>query len=325
MKTIQTDALGSLDGLRVVDVDVPVTGDDAVRIRVSAAGLNYVDALMVEGRYQIKPPVPYRPGSEVTGTVAEVGASAGEWRIGERVFAMPGMGGFSEEVVVHRSRVVRIPDTMTDGQAATFMQSYMTAWFAFTVRVPLEAGMTMLVTGAGGGVGLAAVDTARSRGVRVIAAASSEEKRALALAAGAEAVIDTGTEDVKARAREFGGGGVDVVYDPVGGALAESCLRALAPMGRYMVVGFVAGIPSLPANHVLLTNRSVVGVDWGAWMMANPRENAAMLADVMAAIGRGELHPVEPTIYPMSRAADAMRDLQGRAVAGKVALVPDFG
>lgn len=324
MKTLQTDALGSLDGLRVVDVARPDVADDAVRIRVSAAGVNYVDALMIEGRYQIKPPVPYRPGSEVMGTVVECGAAAGEWTPGERVFAMPGMGGFSEEVVVHRSRVVRIPPEMSDGQAATFMQSYMTAWFAFTHRVPVTKGMTMLVTGAGGGVGLAAVDTARSRGVRVIAAASTPEKRALAMAAGAEAVIDTGSEDVKARAREFGGGGIDLVYDPVGGALAESCLRALAPMGSYMVVGFVAGIPSLPANHILLTNRTVVGVDWGAWMMSNPRENAAMLADVIAAIGRGELHPVEPDTYPMSRAAEAMADLQGRRIAGKVALVPDF-
>jgi len=158
----------------------------------------------------------------------------------------------------------------------------------------------------------------------VIAAASSEEKRELARRHGAFATIDVLTEDVKARTRELCGGGVDMVYDPVGGDLAESCLRALAPGGQYLVVGFVGGIPRLPANHILLTNRTVVGVDWGAWVGKNQKENTEMLLAVLAEIAAGKLHPVEPVTYPMSQAVQAMRDLQNRKIAGKVALTPQF-
>jgi NADPH2:quinone reductase len=227
--------------------------------------------------------------------------------VGRRVFAPVPNGGFADEVVTAANRILPIPDALSDGQGATFMQSYLTAWFAFTRRTQVQAGKTMLVLGAGGGIGLAAVDAGVALGLRVIAAASSEEN-----------------DDVKARVRELGGGGVDIVYDPVGGDLAEPCLRALNAGGEYMVVGFVAGIPRLPANFVLLLNRTVVGVDWGAWVGRNQAENQKMLIEVMGRIVDGSLRPVEPVAYPMSRAVEAMRDLQNRKVAGKVALVPDF-
>lgn len=324
MKTMQVNELGSLDGLHVVEVDSPSLLDGHVRLQVLACGLNYVDSLMIEGKYQIKPPVPYRPGSEIVGRVTEIAADVTNVKVGDRVFAPVGIGGFSDEVMVHAMRVISIPDQLTDGQGATFMQSYLTAWFAFHKRAQVVEGSTMLVLGAGGGVGLAAVDLGVAMGMRVIAAASSEEKRQLGLDRGAFASIDVLTEDVKARARELCGGGVDMVYDPVGGDLAESCLRALAPGGQYLVVGFVAGIPRLPANHVLLTNRTVVGVDWGAWVGKNQQENAGMLMAVMAEIAAEKLHPVEPVVYPMSRAVEAMRDLQNRKIAGKVALIPEF-
>jgi NADPH2:quinone reductase len=245
-------------------------------------------------------------------------------RVGDRVFAPVGIGGFSDEAVVHAARVLPIPDVLSDGQGATFMQSYLTAWFAFHKRAQVREGSTMLVLGAGGGVGLAAVDLGVAMGMKVIAAASSEEKRELARRHGAFATIDVLTEDVKARTRELCGGGVDMVYDPVGGDLAESCLRALAPGGQYLVVGFVGGIPRLPANHILLTNRTVVGVDWGAWVGKNQKENTEMLLAVLAEIAAGKLHPVEPVTYPMSQAVQAMRDLQNRKIAGKVALTPQF-
>jgi NADPH2:quinone reductase len=279
---------------------------------------------MIEGRYQIKPPVPYCPGSEITGRITETGPGVDPKMVGMRVFTPVGSGGFSDEVVTNARTVLPIPETLTDGQGATFMQSYLTAWFAFTRRTSGHAGRTMLVLGAGGGIGLAAVDVGVALGMKVIAAASSEEKRELAVKAGAFATIDVLTEDVKARVREIAGGGVDIVYDPVGGDLAEPCLRALNPFGQYMVVGFVAGIPRLPANFVLLLNRTVVGVDWGAWVGKNPAENVQMIMEVMEHIGKGQLHPVEPVTYPMSRAVDALRDMQNRRVAGKVALVPDF-
>lgn len=295
-----------------------------MRIAVAACGLNFVDSLLVEGRYQVKPAVPFVPGSEITGRIVETGPGVDASMVGRRVFAPVPNGGFADEVVTAANRILPIPDALSDGQGATFMQSYLTAWFAFTRRTQVQAGKTMLVLGAGGGIGLAAVDAGVALGLRVIAAASSEEKRQLALDRGAFATVDVLNDDVKARVRELGGGGVDIVYDPVGGDLAEPCLRALNAGGEYMVVGFVAGIPRLPANFVLLLNRTVVGVDWGAWVGRNQAENQKMLIEVMGRIVDGSLRPVEPVAYPMSRAVEAMRDLQNRKVAGKVALVPDF-
>ena len=316
--------LGSLDALEIVETPRPELGEGHVRMDVLACGVNYVDSLMIEGKYQIKPPVPYRPGSEIVGRITEVGVGVEGLQIGDRVFVPIGQGGFSNEAIAHASRALRIPDSLTDGQGATFMQSYLTAWFAFHHRAVLQEGDTMLVLGAGGGVGLAAVDLAVSMGIKVIVAASSAEKRQLGLDRGAFAAIDVLNEDVKVRARELSNNKLDLVYDPVGGELAEQCLRALSPGGQYLVVGFVAGIPRLPANHILLTNRTVVGIDWGAWMLRNQQGNGEMLMEVLAQITAGRLHPVEPVAYPMTHAIQAMRDLQNRQVAGKVALVPNF-
>jgi NADPH2:quinone reductase len=324
MKTMLVQELGSLDALEIVETPRPELGDGHVRMDVLACGVNYVDSLMIEGKYQIKPPVPYRPGSEIVGRITEVGAGVDGLEVGDRVFVPVGQGGFSNEAIAHASRALRIPDSLTDGQGATFMQSYLTAWFAFHHRAVLQEGDTMLVLGAGGGVGLAAVDLAVSMGVKVIVAASSAEKRQLGLDRGAFAAIDVLNEDVKVRARELSNNRLDLVYDPVGGDLAEQCLRALSPGGQYLVVGFVAGIPRLPANHILLTNRTVVGVDWGAWMLRNQQANGEMLMEVLAQITAGRLHPIEPVAYPMTDAVRAMRDLQNRQVAGKVALIPNF-
>ena len=322
MKALQIQQLGSLDDIEIVEIDSSDLSPGQIRVAVLASGLNYVDSLMIEGKYQIKPPVPYRPGSEIVGRVIEVASDVTNLKIGDRVFSPS--GGFADEAVVSATRVIPIPNQLSDGQGATFMQSYLTAWFAFHKRAQVREGATMLVLGAGGGVGLAAVDLGVAMGMRVIAAASSSEKRQLALDRGAFAAIDVLNEDVKLRTRELCGGGVDMVYDPVGGDLAEPCLRALAPFGQYLVVGFVGGIPRLPANHVLLTNRTVVGVDWGAWVGRNIEENQGMLIEVLAEIAAGKLHPVEPVMYPMSKAVQAMRDLQDRKIAGKVALVPVF-
>jgi NADPH:quinone reductase len=324
MKTMLVNELGSLDALEIVETDDQALPEGHVRLDVLACGLNYVDSLMIEGKYQIKPPVPYRPGSEIVGRVSEVGPGVDHLTIGQRVFAPIGQGGFSDTAVVAASRALPIPDALSDGQGATFMQSYLTAWFAFHHRAVIQPGDTMLVLGAGGGVGLAAVDLAVSMGVKVIVAASTPEKRQLGLDRGAFAAIDVVNEDVKARARELSENKLDIVYDPVGGDVAEQCLRALAPGGQYLVVGFVAGIPRLPANHILLTNRTVVGIDWGAWMLRNQKANGEMLLQVLDEITAGRLHPVEPVAYPMTDAVQAMRDLQDRKIAGKVALVPNF-
>ena len=226
-----------------------------------------------------------------------------------------------------------VPESLTDGQAATFMQSYMTGWYALRLRARVSAGDTMLVLGAGSGVGLAAVDIGAALGLRVIAAASTPEKRALAESRGAMATIDSSTLDaagIKDAAKAFAAafddradrGGVDLVYDPVGGEVGEVAVRALGEDGQYLVIGFVAGIPQLPANQVLLRNRRITGVDWGAWVGRNQDANRALLREVVERIGAGDLDPVEPVTYPLADAARALQDLADRKVAGKVALVP---
>ncbi len=324
MRAVVCHELGPPDVLVVEERADPVAGDGQVVVAVRAAGVNYVDALFVSGSYQIKPSLPFVPGSEIAGTVVEVGAGVEGVAAGDRVLAMPGLGGFADRVALSAAQVVAVPEGVSFTQAATFVQSYCTALFALRTRAALAAGETVLVLGAGGGVGLATIDVATALGATAIAVASSPEKRAAALAIGATAAIDPASDDLKVRARELAGGGVDVVVDPVGAELAEPALRALRWFGRYVVIGFAGGpIPRLPLNQVLLNNRTIVGVDWGAWAMRTPDVQQALLAELLAMAADGRLHPVEPTTYPLEGAADALDDLLGRRVVGKVALVSD--
>ena len=271
MRAIVVREFGPPESLTVEDWPEPEPGPGQVRVRVEAAGVNYVDAIMASGGYQITPHLPYVPGSEVAGTVDAVGEGVESPAGGDRVLASCGFGGFAEAVVIKAEQALPLPDGLDPATAATVIQSYATGLFALERRALLQEGESLLVLGAGGGVGLAAVDLGRALGARVIGAASSDAKRDAALAAGAEAVIDYTTEDLKARARELAGGtGVDVVYDPIGGDLAEPAIRALGDFGRYLVVGFVGGIPKVPTNQVLLRNRAVVGVEWGGWAIFHP-------------------------------------------------------
>jgi NADPH2:quinone reductase len=322
MRAVVCQQWGPVEDLRIEERPSPPLGPDDVRVEVTACGVNYVEGLMVQGLYQVKIPAPFVPGMEVVGRVTEVGAAVLDRRIGERVFANVGIGGYVSEAVVPAQRTLALPDGLSDGQAATFMQSYLTGWFALRERAGVREGQTMLVLGAGSGVGLAAVDIGTALGLRVFAAASTGEKRELAQERGAVAVIDSTSEDVKARARELGDGGVDVLYDPVGGELGASCLRALGDEGTYLVIGFVGGIQDLPANQVLLRNRRVVGVDWGGWAGRHPERNQELVQEVLDVIAAGRLHPVEPHPYPLADAGRALRDLAERRVAGKVVLVP---
>lgn len=324
MRAVVCQQFAPLDQLVVEERPSPDLFPSCVRIAVSACGVNFVDALFVQGKYQIKPPVPFVPGMEVVGRVVEVAPDVTDIAIGTRVFANVGLGGFSDEVVVAAKRVMVLPDRLSDGQAATFMQSYLTAWFALVERARVESGRWLLVLGAGSGVGLGAVDVGHALGLQVIAVASTEEKRELARERGAAAVIDSrlSPDEIKEEAKRIAGGGVDYIYDPVGGELGETCLRALGDDGQYLVIGFVAGIPKLPANQVLLRNRRVTGVDWGGWAGKNPGLNDKMLAQVLDLIGQGRLRPVEPTTYPLEKAAQALQDLEDRKVAGKIALRP---
>ncbi|MFA1541386.1 NADPH:quinone oxidoreductase family protein [Actinomadura monticuli] len=309
MRAAICEELGSVV---VRDTAPPTAGPGQVLITVEAAGVNYVDALFVQGRYQIKPPVPFIPGGEVAGTLPS----------GERVLAMCGLGGFAGRVAVPAASAVPIPDELDFARAATFTQSYCTALFSLRDRANLRAGETVLVLGAGGGVGLAAVQVAKALGARVLAAASTPEKQEAAREAGADAAVGSG-EDLKAAARAWSDGGVDLVYDPVGGALAEPALRSLRELGRYVVIGFASGdIPCLPLNQVLLRNRAVVGVDWGAWSLRNPVDQRAQLEELLAMVAKGDLSPVPPRTAPLASVAEVLDDLLNRRVVGKVALLP---
>ncbi len=342
MRAAVCSQLGPAQNLRVGEVPNPTPAAGQVRIEVRAAGVNYVDALFVEGRYQIKPPLPFVPGSEVAGVIVEVGANTeAAPEVGTRVLASVGLGGFAEQVVTQAGSVVPIPDGIDDHRAATLVQSYATMRFAFTHRTHVRPGEWVAVLGAAGGIGMAAIDVARSAGARVVAIASSGERVERAIAQGAEVGIDTSKlppgdgpasaggaaspdrTALKDALREATAGGADVVVDPVGGPATEAALRALGNFGRLVVIGFAAGdIPRLPANQVLLRNRTVVGVDWGAWAMANPEDNQTMVREILDDAAAGRLSPQKPVEYALDDVGAAMADLLGRALVGKAVLVP---
>jgi NADPH2:quinone reductase len=322
MRRLVCRAYGPVDQLTIEDVPEPEPRPGEVVVAVRAAGVNFVDALLVQGLYQIKPPLPFTPGGEIAGEVVEVGAQVSDIARGERVVVSCGLGGFVERLAVPAELARRLPAELSFERAAALVQSYATALFALTRRATVRPDDWVLVLGAGGGVGLAAVDVARHLGARVVAAASSADKLAAATALGAHASVNYESEDLKSRVRAITGG-VQVVVDPVGGPYADAALRTLRGFGQYLIVGFAGGtIPSLRANLVLLGNRSAVGVDWGAWSMQHPDENRALVDDVLSLAGSGALRPRDPVVYSLERAADALAALQSRRLTGKVVLTP---
>lgn len=327
MRAIVCREYGSIDQLVLDDIPEPELRPGTVRVAVAATGVNYVDTLIVQGRYQVRTPTPFVPGWECVGRIVEVADDVGDERpdltLGTRVLVAAGSGGYAEQIVAPARSVTPVPDGISDVVAATFVQSYMTAMFALRERARAVAGQTLLVIGAGSGVGLAAVDVGRMLGLRVFAVASSPDKRELARSRGAEVVFDV-TDDVKAAVRELVApqAGVDLVYDPVGGPATETWVRSLGDGGQYLVIGFVGGIPAVPLNHVLLRNRAITGVEWGSWSVANREADAAMLADVMQGVADGRLRPVAPKEYPLERTVDALRDLADRRAAGKLVVIP---
>jgi NADPH2:quinone reductase len=311
-----------VDRLVVAEEADPEPKDGNVVVAVDAAAVSFVDGLIVQGRYQVRPPLPYTPGTAVCGRVQAVGGGVDSLEVGDQVgvLSLAG-GGFATHLVAPAEAVARLPEGLAAEVAATSIENYSTITFALTHRVRVRPGEWVLVLGAGGGIGLAAVDVARAAGARVIAAASSDAKRAAASLAGAEVVIDY--TDLKSHVRELTDGGADVVIDPVGGPLAEAALRSLTGYGRLCVLGFASGeIPRLPANIVLLRNRSVIGVDWGDWARTQPTEVSALLAQVLARTAGGELRPPAPQCLPLEAATHALTLLAGRDVVGKIALTP---
>ena len=324
MKAVLCEAFGPIENLRVAELPSPEPGPGQLLVDVKAASINFPDTLMVEGRYQVKPPLPFTPGAELAGVVAAVGEGVDRFEPGDPVIASTGTGAFAEQCVVDAVRTVPMPEGMDFESGASYVLVYGTSLHALRTIARLQPGETLLVLGAAGGVGIAAIEIAKAMGARVIAAASSEAKLALARQAGADHGIDYTQEEWRRQVDTLTDGrGADVVYDPVGGVYSEPALRATAWRGRYLVIGFAAGdIPRLPLNQVLLNSRTVIGVDWGAWTGRDPDGNAALLAELFAMVGAGRLHPVEPVAYPLDDAARALADLQGRRVTGKVVLVP---
>jgi NADPH2:quinone reductase len=324
MQRVVCVEFGDPELLQLVEEPAPTPGPGEVLVEIDAAGVSFVDGLIVRGGYQVRPSLPFTPGSAVAGRVAALGPGVDELVVGTAVAAMAmDFGGFASHLVVPVGSAVALPASVDASVAASAMESYCTLVFAVTRRVRIGHGEQVVVLGAGGGIGLAAVDVAHSLGARVVAVASSEEKRAAAVAAGADVAIDY--TNLKDGIRAVTDGGADVVIDPVGGAAAESSLRALRAEGRFCVLGFASGeIPRLPANVVLLRNRSVVGVDWGDWAreVGGPAGNARLIADVLDRIGAGELHPPRPITVGLNEAGAVLRRYAERQVVGKYVLAP---
>jgi NADPH2:quinone reductase len=324
MRAIRVHELKGPSAMRLdVDVAEPVASGGHVVIDVKAAGVNFPDVLLTRGQYQFKPNPPFSPGGEVAGVVRAVGSGVEGFAIGDRVAATMLYGGFAECVAAPALTVAKLPDAVSFEVGAATLLTYLTTFHALVDRGGLRAGDTLLVLGAAGGVGTAAVELGTLLGARVIAAASSAAKLEFCRSHGARDTIDYTTEDLKDRVKALTNGkGVDVVYDPVGGALAEPALRAIAWQGRYLVVGFASGeIPKIPLNLVLLKGCQIVGVFWGQNAMREPGKNREHAAQVLAWIVEGKLAPTVD-VLPFARAAEALERLEKRAVTGKVVLVP---
>jgi NADPH2:quinone reductase len=327
MKAILCEQWGGPETLRLVDIPLPEPGPRQVRVRVAAAGVNFPDVLIIQRKYQVQPPLPFTPGAEIAGTIEAIGAEVEGLRPGMQVAALCGTGGFAEQCVVDASLCVPVPPGAPLELAASLMLAYGTAWHALRDRAALQPGETLLVLGAAGGVGLAAVQIAAAIGARVIAAASTPEKRDLCRAHGAAETLDYEHDDLRdALKRCTAGKGVDVVFDPVGGRFAEPVFRSIAWRGRYLVIGFADGnVPALPLNLPLLKGASVVGVFWGEFARREPQRNAEGLREVMGWIASGRIRPLVSHRYALAQAPQALADMAARRVVGKVVVLPGSG
>ena len=329
MRAVLCERWGGPEQLRVAELSLPDPGPGEVKVAVRAAGVNFPDVLIIQRKYQVQPELPFTPGAEIAGVVTQVGPrvegmGVESVRPGDRVAAICSLGGFAEEVIVPAQACVSLPPSIGFEPAAAFLLAYGTVWHALRDRAKMQEGETLLVLGAAGGVGLAAIDVGKAMGARVIAAASSPEKLAVCRSYGADEVIDYQVEDLRgAIARLTGKQGPDVVFDPVGGPFAEPTFRSIAWGGRYLVIGFANGdIPSLPLNLPLLKGASLVGVFWGAYTKREPERNREAVAEMVAWIGEGRLRPLVSRTYTLDQAPQALEDMAARKVVGKVVIVP---
>ena len=322
MKAVLCKAYGPPESLIVEDVPSPVPGPGEAVVSVKAASVNFPDVLIIENKYQVKPPLPFSPGSELAGIVKTVGEGVTAFKPGDRVMAITGYGAFAEEVKTEARRMLAIPPGMDFATAAAFGLTYATSEHALVDRGALKAGETLLVLGAAGGVGLAAIEIGKVLGARVIACASTDDKLAVCREHGADETINYATEDLRERIKALtSGAGADVVYDPVGGPYTELALRSIAWRGRLLVVGFAAGeIPKIPLNLTLLKGCSIVGVFWGDFTRREPQRFAEAMARLDRWYAEGKLKPHISGTFPLDRAADALTLMAARKVTGKVVL-----
>lgn len=325
MRAVVCKSFGPPESLVVEEVPNPVAGPDAVIVDVAACSVTFPDVLMIQDLYQYKPGLPFTPGSEVSGTISALGADVNGLSIGDRVLVSTGSGGMAEQVAVPATAVVKLPDEVDLIEAPGFLYAYGTSHHALKDRAALQPGETLVVLGAAGGVGLAAVELGALAGARVIAAASTAEKLELCRAHGASETIDYSTADLKTAIRDLTDGkGADVIYDAVGGRYAEPALRATAWAGRYLVIGFAAGdIPKIPLNLPLLKGCSVIGVFYGAWSGREPQRRSENVAELLGWWREGKLRPHVSASFPLERAGEALRALADRKVLGKTVVTVD--
>jgi NADPH2:quinone reductase len=323
MKAVLCKEYGLPDSLVLAEVEPLRPGKGQVVISVKACGVNFPDTLIIQGKYQLKPDMPFTPGSEIAGIVKEVGEGVEHVQVGEHVIAFTGVGGFAEEVAADAAKLIKMPSGMDFATAAAFTLVYGTSYHALKDRAQLKSGETLLVLGAAGGVGLAAVELGKVMGAHVIAAASSAEKLAVCQQHGADELINYSTEDLKERVKALTRGkGVNVIFDPLGGNYSEAALRSIAWNGRMLVIGFAAGdIPRIPLNLTLLKGCSIVGVFWGSFTEREPQRNQEHLQELLTWFAQGKIKPHISATYSLEQAADALNDVMNRKVKGKVVLV----
>ncbi|MFC4671944.1 NADPH:quinone oxidoreductase family protein [Seohaeicola nanhaiensis] len=331
MKALLSTAPGGPETLQLTEMEAPNPGPGQVLLRVHATGANFPDTLIIRDLYQFKPPRPFAPGGEMAGEVQALGEGVTNVKVGDRVVALTGHGGYATHALAEAKRLVPIPDDMPYEDAACFFFTYGTSHHALKDRAHLKAGETLLILGAAGGVGVAAIELGKAAGARVIAAVSSQDKADFCKAAGADETLIYPREMDRAAQKTFsaqikeiaGPDGVNVVYDAVGGNYAEPAVRSLAWEGRFLVVGFPAGIPSIPLNLTLLKGCQIVGVFWGDSTRRDPKGHAENVAELLDMYAKGKIKPQISARFPLDRAAEALEMLQDRKVLGKVVITMD--
>jgi NADPH2:quinone reductase len=325
MQALMCEQFGPPESLQLRELPVPQPKDTEVLIRVQATGLNFPETLIIQNKYQIKAPLPFAPGGEMAGIVTRVGSAVEQFKPGDRVAALTHWGGFAQYIAAPAAKTILVPDSMDLDTAGAFTLAYGTAHHAFKQRAALQAGETVLVLGASGGVGIAAVEVARAMGARVIAAASTADKLAVAKAHGADLLINYSSQDLKAVAKEMTGGrGVNVIFDPVGDKLADSAFRTIAWEGRYLVIGFAGGqIPAIPLNLPLVKGAAIVGVFWGDFVERSLELHRRNMAELYAMHAQGKLKPRISARYDLKGGAKAIRSMMNRQVTGKVVVNPN--